>query len=326
MKFHIVLISLIVCSGCTTTHSAGRSMATDGSDAELAGPAADAMPIFDVHAHYHDSVKAVLNPENALDQLQSLNVTRSLLSSWVGDGTEELRSRAPHRILPSVAVYTYDSFAHPYDRLHWMDEENVPKLVRDRLKADHAHLYRAIGEVHLMLDIEPTPVMREIAQIASENHLAILAHSHHGTIEKWIKASDKNITFIWAHAGVTCRYIWDWCPKADQMSEEFAKPEDVKRMLGQYDNLYIDLSARDTGGRNIAYENGPNKGKLLPEWQDIILSYPDRVMLGTDSYIPLRWNNLEKIVGEMRGWLRGLPLEVAKKVAFENADKILGAE
>jgi hypothetical protein len=71
----------------------------------------------------------------------------------------------------------------------------------------------------------------------------------------------------------------------------------------------------------------------LEDWEPLFLAYPDRFMLGTDfDYTePCRipWHCDERV---MRLWLRfyrsilgRLPLQVAKRIAYDNAERIYGS-
>jgi hypothetical protein len=45
-------------------------------------------------------------------------------------------------------------------------------------------------------------------------------------------------------------------------------------------------------------------------------------MVGTDTYTPERWYFVEEHASWSRGWIRGLPRELAEKIAWKNAQAL----
>ena len=46
-------------------------------------------------------------------------------------------------------------------------------------------------------------------------------------------------------------------------------------------------------------------------------------MLGTDTYVPDRWNQVPQNASWAREWLADLPRDVAERIAFRNAESVL---
>lgn len=63
--------------------------------------------------------------------------------------------------------------------------------------------------------------------------------------------------------------------------------------------------------------------ELDPEWRQLFLDYPDRFLLGTDTYTPDRWYFVVENANESRDWLKLLPEEVARNIAYRNAERLL---
>ena len=63
-------------------------------------------------------------------------------------------------------------------------------------------------------------------------------------------------------------------------------------------------------------------GKLDPAWRQLILDFPDRFMVGTDTPSPERWYYVVEHARFSRGWLAELPGDVADNVAFRNAERL----
>ena len=65
-------------------------------------------------------------------------------------------------------------------------------------------------------------------------------------------------------------------------------------------------------------------GRLDPAWQTVFLSHPDRFMVGTDTWITSRWDDLVPGMQSVRGWLNQLPRDVAERIAHRNAERLFG--
>jgi len=88
-------------------------------------------------------------------------------------------------------------------------------------------------------------------------------------------------------------------------------------MLTKYPMLWGELSYRSgiTSG-----------GKITPEWRALFTKFPDRFLLGSDTWIPDRWASYGEIMSEYRGWLSQLPPDVAAKIANGNARRLFATK
>ncbi len=114
-----------------------------------------------------------------------------------------------------------------------------------------------IGEFHAFDDDIELPVLRKVIDLASRYRIFLHAHSDSSAVEN-IFAYDANAIVLWAHSGFESSY-------------------EVARMLGLYPNLWADLAFR--------YEH-VSGGQVTPEWRELFLKYPERFLLGTDTYTP----------------------------------------
>jgi predicted TIM-barrel fold metal-dependent hydrolase len=122
------------------------------------------------------------------------------------------------------------------------------------------------------------------------------AHSDADAVERLFR-QDPDARILWAHAG-------------------FERPERVREMLRAHKNLWADLAFRS--------DHAPG-GKLAPEWREAFLEFPDRFMVGTDSYVPERWHYIPGHAEWSRGWLADLPRNVAERIAWKNGEEIFGS-
>jgi hypothetical protein len=88
----------------------------------------------------------------------------------------------------------------------------------------------------------------------------------------------------------------------------------LKDYLERYPQLYVDLSVRDA---HIAPD-----GELKPEWEDLLVEYANRFLIGVDTYRTQRWLEYQKAAQQIRGWLAQLPEEVAVQLAVTNATRL----
>jgi Amidohydrolase len=253
---------------------------------QLAG-AAD-LPIVDAHIHYSHDAWTVVPPKEAVAILRKAGVKRALVSSSNDEGTQKLLAEAPDLIIPALRPYRTRG-----DLGTWVGDQSIVAYVEERLGR---HRYVAIGEFHLYGADADLPVPRRIVQLAQQHGLMLHAHSDADAVERLFR-QDPDARVLWAHAG-------------------FEAPERVRAMLRKYRNLWADLAFRT--------DHAPG-GKLAPEWREAFLEFPDRFMVGTDTFVPERWHFVPEHATWSRGWLAELPPDVAERIAWKNGEAVLGA-
>jgi predicted TIM-barrel fold metal-dependent hydrolase len=77
----------------------------------------------------------------------------------------------------------------------------------------------------------------------------------------------------------------------------------------------------------IAYKISSQGVTLDPEWKEVIEEFPDRVVLGSDA-APLRFERwYDRVFNDHRNIiLQGVRKEVAEKIAYKNAWKLMTGE
>jgi hypothetical protein len=58
----------------------------------------------------------------------------------------------------------------------------------------------------------------------------------------------------------------------------------------------------------------------------VLLEFPARFMIGTDTSVPESWNGISSNATFVRTWLKDLPGEVAEQIAYKNGEAVLTAE
>ena len=154
-------------------------------------------------------------------------------------------------------------FIRPYrvraDIQSWFGDPVIFDLVQDEFKRGY---YRGIGEFHLSGKSAENEWVKKTVDFAVANDLYLHAHADDEAVEILMRHNPK-ARIIWAHTG-------------------FGLSTDrVSAMLSKYPKLWGELSYR--GGIT------DGAGKLTPEWRGLFERYPDRFLLGSDTWINERW-------------------------------------
>jgi len=255
----------------------------------LSGPLyAEELPIFDAHLHYSHDAWDMLPVDKVIDILREAGVKRALVSSSGDDGQQRLYRAAPGVIIPSLRPYRRRG-----ETGSWMRDDSVIPYLEENLKQ---RLYVAIGEFHLYGADADLPVPRRMVELAKQYDIFLHAHSDAEAIERLFKQWPK-ARILWAHSG-------------------FDRPERVREMLRKYPNLWADLAYRT---------DHASGGKVDPDWRAAFLEFPDRFLVGSDTFTPERWFYVPEHAKWSRGWLTDLPKDVAERIAYKNGESVFGA-
>jgi predicted TIM-barrel fold metal-dependent hydrolase len=246
------------------------------------------LPVFDAHIHYSHDAWDGLPPKEAIALLRKAGVRRALVSSSNDEGTQRLYVEAPDLIVPELRPYRSRG-----ETGSWVRDESVIGYLEERLRK---HRYVAIGEFHLHGADAELPVPRRMVELAKRHGLMLHAHSDADAIERLFRQWPQ-ARILWAHAG-------------------FEQPAKVREMLRRYQNLWADLSFRT---------DHASGDKVVRAWREAFLEFPDRFMLGTDTYTPERWHFVDENASWSRRWLADLPREIAERIAWKNGEEVVAA-
>jgi hypothetical protein len=245
------------------------------------------LPIFDAHMHYSHDAWTVVPPKEVVEILKKAGVKRAVVSSSNNEGTRMLQDVAPGVIVPELRPYRSRG-----ELSTWAKDPAVLPFLEDMLAK---RKYVAIGEFHIYGADADLPNMRGIVQLAKKNGLFLHSHSDSDAVARHFQ-QDPNARVLWAHSG-------------------FERPEKVREMLRKYPTLYCDLAFL------TSHASG---GKVAPGWREAFLEFPDRFVVGTDTFTPERWHYVIEHARWSRAWLADLPPDVARKIAYENGDRLFG--
>ena len=258
--------------------------------------AADLPPLFDAHLHYNDEATAVYPVPEVLKRFRDNGVATILATSRPNDGTRALvnAAQADPRGAPRVVP-----FVRPY-RTHadvgtWFNDPEIYALIESELRRDVG--YRGIGEFHVFGTDAGGIWVRRMVALAVERNLWLHAHCDDAALEI-LFGHDPRASIIWAHTGFT------------------TPPATIARYMERYPNLVGELSFR--------YDITED-GKIAPAWRALFLAYPDRFVVGSDTWVNGRWDQYAEIIAYYRRWLRQLPPDVAAKIASQNGERLFAA-
>ena len=243
-----------------------------------------ARPLFDTHLHYNAGDAEHLSPQQIIAILDRNSIEQALVTGMPAQYAMQLHRQAPDRILPLLGVYRSAG-----DRETWIRDTALPSRIEARLKQDN---WRGIGELHLFARDRHSPVFARIIELAQQHRLPMLLHADPAVIDTVYEIAPGQAV-IWAHAGTF--------PCTDLIAD----------YLARYPALRVDLSVRD---QRIAPD-----GVLRDDWYELFVRYPDRFMVGVDTYSLSRWHAFDQVAATIQRWLQQLPADVARRLAYDNA-------
>ena len=260
------------------------SLISCGLTVLLYSTALSASPLFDAHLHYNAAHAAYYEPEQIIQKLDQNEIMRAVVTSTPAHFAARLYRKAPNRIVPLLGVYK-----NPGDKMRWARDPGITERVEEALKKG---IWRGIGELHLFADDRHSPVFRRIVTLAVDYDLPLVLHADPAVIDTLYEIAP-NHPVIWAHAGT------------------FPYPDLVADYLQRYPALHIDVSVRD--------ERIAANGEISDDWYELFVTYPDRFMVGVDTFSLSRWHDFDSAVARIRQWLALLPDEIGSRLAYANA-------
>ena len=256
-------------------------------------------PLFDAHLHYNEEAwagRGAPHPlPDVLARMQRNGVQAIIANSRPNAGTLALaEAREAARAAGATVVPFIRLYRNRADYDNWFRDESIYAMVQaEHARGTPAGPYRGIGEFHLYDSANANgPVARKLMQFAQQHELAVLAHVDDVAIDLLL-AHAPRARLIWAHTGI------GGAPVAR-----------VEALLAKYPNLMGELSYRP----GLTCE----QGLLCPEWRALLLKYPQRFLIGSDTWVNQRWQVYDELMRGYRRWLGDLPEAVARRIAWDN--------
>lgn len=264
-------------------------------------------PLFDAHLHYNEEAwegRAGPHPlPDVLARMQRNGVRAIIANSRPNDGTKSLAASSEARQAGVAVVPFIRLYRNRADYTNWFRDETIYEMVQAELaRGTAAGPYRGLGEFHLYDSGNADgPVARKLMALAEDKQLAVLAHVDDAAIDMLMAhapSKGQRVRLIWAHTGI------GGVPVAR-----------VEQLLARYPLLMGELS----------YRPGLTCGSsLCAEWRELLLKYPTRFLIGSDTWVNQRWLYYDELMKGYRGWLGELPPEVARAIAWDNGAALFG--
>lgn len=257
-------------------------------------------PLFDAHLHYNDEAQAAHPLPDVLGRMQRSGVRAIVANSRPNDGT---RALAEAREATAAAGVTVVPFVRLYrnraDYATWHLDPSIVTMVETELaRGTAAGPYRGLGEFHLYesrFADHPTP--RTLMRLAEARDLVVLAHCDDIAVEKLMAHAPK-ARLVWAHIGI------GGVPVAR-----------VRELMQRHPTLVGELS----------YRPGLTDGaRLSAEWRALFTDFPQRFVVGSDTWVNGRWEQYEALMDEARRWLGDLPASLARRIGWDNGAALFG--
>ena len=220
---------------------------------------------------------------------QALDILRKagVKRALVSSSGDEGQQRL-YQAAPELVVPELRPYRTRADVGTWFRDESVVPYLEDRLGK---YKYAGIGEFHLYGADADLPVPRKMVELARKHNLFLHAHSDVDALERLFRQWPQ-ARILWAHAG-------------------FDRPERVAGMLRKHRNLWCDLAFRTD--------------QADPAWRRVFTEFPDRFLVGTDTYVPERWYYVPEHAAWSRAWLSDLPRDVAENIAWKNGERLFSS-
>jgi Tat protein secretion system quality control protein TatD with DNase activity len=262
-------------------------------------------PLFDAHLHYNEEAQSPHPIQDVLARMQRNGVKAIVANSRPNDGTKNLAAAKEQTAKAGVTVVPFIRlYRNRADYDNWFRDETIYTLVLDELiKGTASGAFKGIGEFHLYDSNNANgTVAAKLMRLAEEKQLAVLAHVDDAAIDLLMAhtaSKGQSTKLIWAHTGIGG-----------------ASVERVRNLMKRYPMLMGELSYRP----GLTDSNG----QLSAEWRSLILEFPTRFMIGSDTWVNQRWQYYDDLMKGYRTWLGGLPANVARQVAWGNGAALFG--
>ncbi len=294
------------------------------------------LPIIDVHGHVQEAMPA----EELVRLMDEAGVSRMVLQPTRGQqrGTDaqalSYAHRYPTRFVPFIGFQSRPPIAPPES---WANPTPAALAVLDSVERTlSAGGFFGLGEIILRYhghDVTgfpnccpevdrpvDSPLMFRIADMATRYRVPMLIHAEG---EPKVVAGMETVLTSYPRAALI------WAHNCGRQSAEA-----IRWLLNAHANLYCDLGGM-TDTRPFGYgtswprstpwtfpiEDG--RGRLLPGMKELFEQFPDRFMVGMDCYFTGAYQYFPERVARFRQLLSELSPSTARKLAYENAERVL---
>jgi predicted TIM-barrel fold metal-dependent hydrolase len=255
----------------------------------MSAAASAAPPVFDAHLHYRPAMLETFDIADVSRSLASNNVQSALIMAPEGELIRRLQAGTQARIVPFLEMSRRLG-----RKMDWMYTEDLADRIATLLDASEVQ-WQGLGEFHIQADDRFAPGFEALLELAVARDLPVMIHGDPAVIDH-AYAIQPEVRILWAHAG------------------SYAYPPLVEDYLERHPRMNMDLSMRNP-------RINPD-GQIDGAWFELFLNHPDRFMIGVDTFSASRWARFTEVMDQTRAWLDQLPADVARAIAFENAERL----
>ncbi|WP_018873295.1 amidohydrolase family protein [Thioalkalivibrio sp. ALJ16] len=249
-------------------------------------------PIFDAHLHYRPAVIETFGITDVARTLASNEVRSAIVMTPDPALIRRLQAGTDTRLVPFLEVSQRLG-----RKMDWMHVEDLGERIATMLDASEIR-WQGLGEFHILADDRFAPGFEQLLDLAVARDLTVMIHGDPAVIDH-AYATHPEVRILWAHAG------------------SYAYPPLVRDYLERHPRMHMDLSMR-----NPRINPG---GTIDDDWFELFLDHPDRFLIGVDTFTAHRWQQYTQLKDETRAWLRQLPEDIARAIAFENGERLFPA-
>ncbi|WP_019623448.1 hypothetical protein [Thioalkalivibrio thiocyanoxidans] len=256
----------------------------------VGGAAAQTLePLFDAHLHYRERQMEQFPPESVARTLEENSIQSAIVMAPRSQLIEALEPKANTRIVPFLEISQRLG-----RKMDWMYEDGLREQVETILDRRRVQ-WRGIGELHIQADDRFARGFEDLLDLAVERDLWIVIHSDPAVIDH-AYAIQPEVRILWAHAG------------------SYAYPPLIRDYLERHPHMVMDVSMRNPR---------INPGGIIDhDWFELFLDYPDRFLIGNDTFSLARWEHFTVLKDSTRAWLEQLPANVQRMIARENGERL----
>lgn len=189
-----------------------------------------------------------------------------------------------------------------------------PKHAYENVPADHPLLLlladmAAENDIPIDLHCDLVPEDMPLPEMLRANQLNPSVLPGNLPALKRLLAYNRKTKIVWVHIGFE-----------PLMTRQ---PSVIREMLRAYPNLFMSFRL-NKGGPKPAAAMDPD-GHLKPQWLELVQEFPDRFMLGSDSFYArngIARGSSDLGMDNLRGLVEQLPADLAAKVGRDNAIRL----
>ena len=281
---------------------------------------AKTISIADVHMHTY--FRGGPSSDAFMEQMDKNNV------KWggaVGDYRADVADKLKDRHIPAIGQMEFMEVFFSRGASALTDEENwtFKRLYKNAEEQFANGTIKGFGELHT--DNHSSGPQNIRRTIRTDNP----------AIRKMYSIADKYNGFVQIHSQQDENFTADILKLAADFPNSItilshclpaSQPRDLANLFNQRKNIVCEMSATGSAHNKILGINRParafDENGLRPAWRNLIETYPDQIMLGTEACCGW-FNSYSDMVAEIRNnLLPYLPPDLMEKVAYKNAVRI----